>query len=134
MRVVATEYLRIDLESEVWECRCCDHVLGSARENYKTFTRVRARDPREVHRPLLDPDRYDYTFAPPPEFCALLEFFCPSCGTLIETEYTVPGHPPLHDLELDLDVLRRQWADRSDLDRVGASTGPVPVRPTRQEG
>jgi hypothetical protein len=25
---------------------------------------------------------------------------------MVETEYTVPGHPPVHDIELDLDALQ----------------------------
>ncbi|HYF26315.1 MAG TPA: acetone carboxylase subunit gamma [Baekduia sp.] len=122
MRVIVTEYLRIDLDAEMWECRRCEHVHGSAREDYKRFLRVRARDPREIHKPLLDPERYAYTFAPDPASCAILEFYCPSCATLVEAEYTVPGHPPLHDLELDIDALRRQWADRAELTEPVAGT------------
>ena len=30
MKVLMTEYLRIDLETENWECRVCEHVVGSA--------------------------------------------------------------------------------------------------------
>ena len=45
----------------------------------------------------------------------ILEFYCPGCAALVETEYTVPGHPPLCDLELDLDRLRAQWAERQEL-------------------
>jgi acetone carboxylase, gamma subunit len=111
--VTVTEYLRIDLDTEMWECRRCDHVLGSARENYKRFTRLRARDPREIHRPLLDPERYEFNFSPDPSFCAVLEFYCPGCAALIEAEYTVPGQPPLHDIELDIDRLKVQWAQRA---------------------
>lgn len=37
----------------------------------------------------------------------LVEFYCPGCGTLVETEALPPGHPPTHDIELDLDNLRR---------------------------
>jgi acetone carboxylase gamma subunit len=129
MRVIITEHLRIDLDAELWECRRCEHVLGPAREDYKRFMRVRARDPREVHRPLIDPDRYAYTFAPDPKACAILEFYCPSCATLVEAEYTVPGHPPLRDIELDIDALRRQWADREELAAPAAGAlAPVPVQ------
>lgn len=126
MRVIVTEHLRIDLDTEQWECRRCDHVHGSAREDYKRFMRVRSRDPREIHHPLIDPERYDYTFAPDPRFCAILEFYCPSCAALVEAEYTVPGHPPLRDIELDLDVLRRQWSTRAELvEPAGGKLAPV---------
>ena len=113
MKICITEYLLIDLDSERWHCRRCNHCLGSARDNYKRGLLVYDRDPREVHRPLIDPDKYAYTFSPDPAYTALLEYYCPTCGTLVETEYTVPGHPPIRDIELDIDSLKRKaemWA------------------------
>ncbi len=35
MRRQITEYLDIELQKEMWVCRCCGHELISARENYK---------------------------------------------------------------------------------------------------
>lgn len=126
MRVIISECLRIDLDGENWECRRCEHVLGSARRNYKQLTRVYARDPREIHKPLLDPEKYEYTYSPDPRWCAILEFYCPHCGVMIETEYTVPGHPPIHDLELDIDKLKRQWAEREELiEPAGGGVAPA---------
>jgi len=112
MKVPMTEYLAIDLEREVWECRRCGHTIHSARENYKEGLLVYDRDPREIHKPLLDPAKYERTFAPNPDWCRILEYYCPSCGTMVETEYTVPGHPPLYDMEFDIDALKAQWKDR----------------------
>ena len=106
MKVVVTEYLRIDLDTEQWECRRCERVIGPARRSYKEGLLVHDRDPREIHKPLLDPARYRFTFAPHPAWCRILEYYCPGCGTMVETEYTVPGHPPVHDIELDLDALQ----------------------------
>jgi acetone carboxylase gamma subunit len=115
MNVIITEYLRINLDSENWECRRCDHVYGSARSSYKKYTVVYNRDQREVHKPLIDPELYEYTFAPDPQYCALLEFYCPGCAALIEVEYTVPGLAPLLDIELDIDKLKAQWSARQEL-------------------
>ncbi|PWR20264.1 acetone carboxylase subunit gamma [Zavarzinia aquatilis] len=112
MKVLVTEYLRLDLTRETWECRRCDHEIASARENYKTGLLIHDREPSEIHKPMLDPKRYDFTFAPNPRWCRILEYYCPSCGTLVETEYTVPGHPPTHDIEFDIDALKAQWANR----------------------
>ena len=109
MKVVITEYLRIDLGSERWECRNCSTELGNARENYKRGLLVYDRDPREIHSPKLDPKRYEYTFAPDPSWCRILEYYCPACGTLMEAEYTVPGAPPLHDIDLDIDSMKRRF-------------------------
>jgi acetone carboxylase gamma subunit len=114
MKVSVTEYLRIDLDTEQWECRRCGHVHGSARENYKKFMLIHDRDPREIHRPILDPERYAFNFSPDPKVCAIYEFYCPCCGTMIEAEYTVPGHEPLHDMELDIDALKKQWESRGE--------------------
>ncbi len=115
MRVFITEYLVVDLASERWVCRACGHDIGPARGNYKEGLLVYNRDPREIHRPLIDPQKYAFTFAPDPAWMRILEFYCPGCGTMIETEYTVPGHPPIHDIELDIDALKRQWASRTEL-------------------
>jgi acetone carboxylase, gamma subunit len=103
MRRQITEGLDIDLGAERWHCRRCDHDLGDARANYKRGTLVLERDPREVHRPVVEGA---YTFAPDPEWCRILEFICPGCATLLEVEYLPPGHPITHDIELDIDALK----------------------------
>jgi acetophenone carboxylase len=100
-----TEQLEIDLDTERWQCVRCGHELGSARHNYKHGCVVWERDPTEIHRALAEGE---YTFAPDPAWCRILEFICPGCGTLIETEYLPPGHPITHDIELDVDALKRQ--------------------------
>lgn len=107
-----TEYLDLDLENEVWCCNRCEHVLAPARENYKTGLLVYERDPREIHRPMLNEEEYAYTFAPDPNWCRLLEYYCPGCGTLVETEYLVPGHPITHDIELDIEWFKRRAQER----------------------
>lgn len=128
MKVLITEYLRIDLDSERWECRVCDRELSTARKNYKEGLLVYHRDPREIHRPLLDPQKYRRTFSPDPKWCAILEFYCPGCGTMVEVEYTVPGHPPVADLELDIDALKRQWSRRKELAQHVPAGDPPPQR------
>jgi len=115
MKVLVTEYLRIDLDTEQWECRRCDHVHGDARDNYKRGLLVYDRDPREVHKPLLDTMLYARTYSPDPAWCRILEYYCPQCGTLVEAEYLPPGHPPLHDIEFDIDALKLQWKDRAEV-------------------
>ncbi len=113
MRIPMTEYLVIDLETELWLCRVCQHEIGNARGNYKEGTLVYDRDPREIHQPIIDPDRYEFTFSPDPDYCRILEYYCPGgCGTQIETEYIPPGHPPTVDMEWDIDALRAQWLER----------------------
>ena len=125
MRVYVTAALQIELDDESWRCDRCDHELGSARKSYKEGCLVTARDPAEVHDPIIDKDRYEFTFAPDPKWCALLEYCCPHCGHLIEVEYLPPGHPPAHDIELDIDALKAQWSKREALDGpvLGPDTG-----------
>lgn len=102
-----TEYLVIDTVSERWKCERCAADLGSARANYKEGCLVAERDPREVH-----PARVEgaYTFAPDPQWCRLLEFYCPGCLVMVEVEYLPAGHPITHDLEIDVDVLKAKLA------------------------
>lgn len=108
MKVSMTEYLAINLENENWCCRSCDHELNSARENYKEGLLVYERDPREIHQPILNPDYYEYTYAPDPTWCRILEYYCPGCGTMVEVEYLPPGHPPLYDMQFDIDSLKKR--------------------------
>lgn len=102
-----TEYLDINLHDEQWQCNRCGRRLGDARDNYKKGLLVYERDPREIHRPLINPDEYEYNFAPDPNWCRILEYYCPQCGAMVETEYLVPGHPITRDIELDIDWLKK---------------------------
>jgi acetone carboxylase gamma subunit len=112
-----TEYLDIDLDQRVWLCNRCGHEHGPADQNYKRGLLVRERDPREVHRPLLDEDKYEYTFAPDPAWCRILEYFCPGCAAQIEVEYLPPGHPITHDIALGLDWLKQRADARAQEDK-----------------
>lgn len=125
MKVLMTEYLRIDLDAENWECRVCNHVVGPAKRSYKEGMLVHNRDPREIHPPIIDPEKYRFTFSPDPEWVRILEYYCPHCGTQVETEYAIPGHPPLYDMEVDLPALRAQWATRDEVKE--AVVGPEVV-------
>ena len=124
MRIPMTEYLTIDLGTEQWVCRVCEHELGSARGNYKEGTLVYDRDPREIHQAIIDPDKYEFTFAPDPDYCRILEFYCPGCGTQIETEYLPPGHPPTVDMIWDIDSLRAKWLERGVDPQTAITYGP----------
>ena len=132
MKVLITENLRIDLDSEQWECRACSAQIMPARENYKRGLLVHNRDPREIQKPLLDPEKYEFTYSPNPQWCRILEYYCPKCGTMIETEYLPPGHPPVRDIELDIDALKAQWKDRKEVRE--APIGKDPVRPVAHGG
>jgi acetone carboxylase gamma subunit len=66
---------------------------------------VAERDPSEVHPPIISGE---YTFAPDPNWVRILEFYCPSCGRQVETEYLPPGHPITVDIEVDIDSLKRR--------------------------
>ena len=124
MRVPMTEYLVIDLDTERWTCRVCSQDIGDAHDSYKKGTLVYDRDPREIHQPIIDPNRYEYTFSPDPTYCRILEYYCPGCGTQIETDYLPPGHPPTIDMLIDVAALRAQW-EKSGLDAEEVSNyGP----------
>ena len=106
-RIRMTEYLDLDLDSEMWHCNRCGRQLISARENYKQGCLLYNRDPREIHPPLIEGE---YTFSPDPAWVRIVEFYCPGCGAQIETEYLPPGHPITYDIELDIDHLKARLA------------------------
>ena len=49
-------------------------------------------------------------FLPPCPFHLLTGFYCPGCGTQVETEYLPPGHPITEDIELDIPRLKERLA------------------------
>jgi acetone carboxylase, gamma subunit len=53
-----------------------------------------------------------------------LEYYCSQCGTLVEAEYVPPGHPPLRDIDLDIDALKAQWAGREEVLEPAAVEAP----------
>ncbi len=108
-RIRFTEYLDLDIDSEQWRCNRCDAEIGSARRPYKEGCLVYERDPREIHPPLIEGD---FTFSPDPDWVRILEFYCPGCGTQLETEYLPPGHPITVDIEIDLDKLKARLASQ----------------------
>jgi acetone carboxylase, gamma subunit len=92
-----TEYLDLDLAAERWRCHRCGADLGDARDSYKKGCLIAARDPAEVHPPLI-------------AWCQIVEFYCPRCAVLVEVEYLPPGHPLTRDIELDIDALKARYA------------------------
>jgi len=104
-RIRVTEYLDLDLYREQWSCNRCGRELGSAHENYKKACLLYSRDPREIHMPIVEGK---FTFSPDPQWVRIVEFYCPGCGTQIETEYLPPGHPITHDIEIDVAELKRR--------------------------
>lgn len=109
MKIRITEYLEINLANESWCCQRCGEVLISARENYKKGCLVAERSLESVHPPLVEGQ--GYSFCPDPDFCRLIEFYCPKCGVMIENEYLPPGHPITHDIEIDLEHLKEKYGE-----------------------
>ncbi len=106
MKIRITEALDLDLAAEKWCCNRCGKELVLARENYKKGCLVRERMPVEVHNPLVE--NSPFSFAPDPEWCRIIEFYCPQCGLMIDNEYLPPGHPVTHDIEFDIDDMKRR--------------------------
>lgn len=104
-REVITEYLEIDLNTERWHCRECNHEVGDARQSYKRGLLLHNRDPREVYEARIDAE---YSYAPDPNWCRIIEYYCPNCAIQMECEYLPPGHPITHDIELDIDALKER--------------------------
>jgi acetone carboxylase gamma subunit len=106
-RIRFTEYLDLDIDREQWHCHDCGRALISARQNYKRGCLVAERMPQEIHNPVIDGP---YSFAPDKDWVRIVEFYCPGCARMIETEYLPPGHPITHDIELDVDSLKARLA------------------------
>jgi acetone carboxylase gamma subunit len=82
-------------EAAVWECGECDHPLAPIQANYKDHAAV-------LHRELasFDPSLYP----PPPDRGGAFEirhYLCPSCATILGTEFCRKGEPHRHDIAID---------------------------------
>lgn len=102
-----TECLDIDVDEEMWHCNRCGYSLISARENYKKGCLVYDQDPWEIW-PSVTGEKLDYR--PDPNWCRIVNYYCPGCGTLIELDVLPPGHPIIHDIELDIDKLKAKYS------------------------
>ena len=109
-KVRVTEYLDIDLEKEMWCCNRCNAELISAREPYMKGCLVHERSGSEIYGPPIRVGKdQKVNYAPDPDFMRVLEFYCPKCGVMVETQYLPPGHPIPVDIELDIDRLREKY-------------------------
>ncbi len=109
-KVRITEYLDVDLEKEMWCCNHCGADLISAREPYFKGCLVYDRPGSEVYGPPTEiAQRQFVNYAPDPRFQRILEFYCPSCGTMVEVQYLPPGHPIPVDIALDIDKMKERY-------------------------
>ena len=106
-RIRITESLDIDLDRLMWCCNRCGEEIIHAKENYKRGCLICAKDPREIHRPIVETE---HSWAPYHEWMNIVEFYCPNCHVMFENEYLPLGHPITHDIELDLESLQEKYA------------------------
>ena len=99
-----TEALDLDVAARRWVCNRCGRDLGPAERSYKEGCLLCDRDPREIHVPFDPPT--EFGFSPHPDWCRIVEVYCPGCAVMFDVEYLPPGHPVTHDIELDLDAVR----------------------------
>lgn len=92
-----TETLDLRTDAGRWACNRCGADLGPVGESYKRSCLLYDRDPREIHEPFRgDPE---FSYCPDPEWCVIVEVYCPGCGVLMDVEYLPPGHPITHDVQ-----------------------------------
>ncbi|MGD0657601.1 MAG: acetone carboxylase subunit gamma [Syntrophorhabdales bacterium] len=109
-KVRITEYLNVDLEKEMWCCNRCGADIISAREPYFKGCLVYDRPGSEVYGPPTEiAQRQFVNYAPDPRFQRILEFYCPTCGTMVEVQYLPPGHPIPVDIALDIDKMKERY-------------------------
>lgn len=116
-----TEALDLDMGAERWRCNRCGADLGPAMANYKEACLLYDRDPRDIHGRF--PGDPEFSFSPHPDWCRIVEVYCPGCATMLDVEYLPPGHPPTHDIQLDLAKLRERMAKRIG-EPIGAGDAP----------
>lgn len=108
-KVRVTEYLDIDLERETWCCHRCNGEIISAREPYWKGCLVYERAPSDIYGAPIEIAKDSFvSYCPHPDFVRVIEFYCPSCGIMVEVQYLPPGHPIPVDIEIDIDKLKEK--------------------------
>ena len=108
-KVRITEYLDIDLHEEKWCCNRCDAELNSARESYMKGCLLYERPASDIYGEAMEVGEGEVvSYGPDPNFLRVVEFYCPSCGIMVEVQYLPPGHPVEADIELDIDKLKKR--------------------------
>lgn len=103
--ITMTEYLGIDPGARRWVCLRCGHDIGPADADYKRGLLLYDRDPGDIYPAGLPGDR---GYTPDPQWCRIVEYYCPGCASQVETEYLPPGHPLTRDMDIDVDALIAQ--------------------------
>ena len=114
MKIAMTEYLQIDLDSERWHCRVCNHDIAPARDNYKEGLLVYARDPREIHKPILDATKYEFTFGFPFNAPTALDNDCFELGLTEKSQQDIPPLRAAARLALSVEGRRAQPMSQGD--------------------
>lgn len=80
------EYLEVAAESQV-RCRRCEHAFCDVRENWKWYAGLRQQvtGPEVIFSPIKAREQGDLVYR---------QYFCPGCGTQIESEVALPGEAP----------------------------------------
>ena len=73
-------------------CSECGKILCGASENFKNYCLIYDRDPAEIYPVPNTPDK---------DWMIFREFYCPGCGTQIETEGAPQGMPIIHSVEIN---------------------------------
>lgn len=86
--ITITEYLGIVADTRRWVCLRCSRDIGPADVDYKRGLLLYDRDPRDIYPAGLPGDR---GYTPDPQWCRIVEYYCPGCASQVETEYLPPG-------------------------------------------
>jgi acetone carboxylase gamma subunit len=82
----------------------CGHEFCDYRDNWKLHALIYVRDTEEALSEI-----YPKLMAPDPKWQVLREYYCPSCGTLLEVEAPTPWYPVIHNWEPDIETFYREW-------------------------
>lgn len=92
-------------DTKEWVIKCdCGHEFCDYRDNWKLHALIYVRDTEEALNEI-----YPKLMAPDPNWQVFREYYCPSCGTLLEVEAPTPWYPVIHNWEPDIETFYRDW-------------------------
>jgi N-methylhydantoinase B len=103
-------------ESDAWNWACahCDCRLAPLHQNYKHGCRVISASPERIDA-VRFPNPKQFSDAP----MVARQYLCPSCATLLGTEFCLTDDEPFHDVQIDI-----KWL----AEHTGRAAPPSPGR------
>lgn len=88
-----------------WVIKCsCGHEYCAPEENWKLHANIYVRDTKEKMEEV-----YPNLLAADTSWQVYREYYCPTCGIMLDVEAPTPWYPVIHDFEPNIEAFYKEW-------------------------